>query len=154
MAEPIEYRTLGGLTYNHNMVTDVKKLDDVKYEIIFKTGEKLTYPEQKDFSTTVPRNAKVEVRVDEGILVDDSSFYITNVMGATFTTSKDARAAVVLDNSSDCTIDLASNESSYYPDTATLKDGARNLVILDDQDIAIINDVTIEGRGNAAQKDY
>ena len=192
MTQPIENRTLGGLTYNHNMVKSAKKLEDGNYEIIFKTGEKLTYPEQKDFELgefkpirwdakqatmaktgeklpntvevsyydtevppSLPRNAKVEVSIEDEMFVDDSRFNITNVMGATFTSSKDARTTVNLNNSSDCTIDLGANDSTFlYQDKATVKDGARNIVKLDDNDSAVINNKRVESKGTAAQKDY
>ena len=47
MAEPVNNKTLGGLTYNANLVKSAKKLKNGQYELIFKSGEKFTYPEQK-----------------------------------------------------------------------------------------------------------
>jgi len=47
--DPIEMKTLGGLSYNANQVKSATKLKDGTYEIIFKSGEKLNYPEQKPF---------------------------------------------------------------------------------------------------------
>ena len=49
MTDPVNNKTLGGLTYNANLVKSAKKLGNNSYEIIFKTGEKITYPEQTPF---------------------------------------------------------------------------------------------------------
>ncbi len=49
MTEPVNNKTLGGLTYNANLVKSAKKIGNDSYEIIFKTGEKITYPEQTPF---------------------------------------------------------------------------------------------------------
>ncbi len=49
MTEPVNNKTLGGLTYNANLVKSAKKVGNNSYEIIFKTGEKITYPEQTPF---------------------------------------------------------------------------------------------------------
>ena len=177
MTQPIDNRTLGGLTYNHNMVRSAEKLNNGNYQIIFKTGEKLTYPQQKDFvvaegrtstttgesipfsyyykeGDTIPRNAQVDTYFEDGVIVDDSRFHITNVMGATFTSSNDAQTKVYLENSSDCTIDLSANNSRLYPDEAIVIDGAKNKVVLDSKDEAEINDYDISGEGIANQEDY
>ncbi len=49
MTDPVNNKTLGGLTYNANLVKSAKKIGNNSYEIIFKTGEKITYPEQTPF---------------------------------------------------------------------------------------------------------
>lgn len=183
MTQPIDNRTLGGLTYNHNMVRSAEKLDNGNYEIIFKTGETLTYPEQKDFvpedktfpeyaktgenlppeempvlniskKTTVPRHAQIKVSIEDGLFYDKSKFNIANVMGATFSSEASSnRAEVLLYNSSDCTIDL-SNIYGAQRDNAEIRNGARNKVELDRLDTAIINGKDVEGEGIANQEDY
>ena len=75
-------------------------------------------------------------------------------MGGYFTSSENTVSHVTLTNSSDTTIDLAANNSKWFADDATVKDGANNTVILDGQDTAIINNKSVEGEGSAAQKDY
>ena len=49
MTEPVDMKKLGGLSYNANLVSSAKKLKNGKFEIVFKSGEKITYPYQKDF---------------------------------------------------------------------------------------------------------
>ena len=49
MTEPVNMKKLGGLSYNANLVSSAKKLKNGKFEIVFKSGEKITYPYQKDF---------------------------------------------------------------------------------------------------------
>lgn len=191
MTEPVNNKTLGGLTYNANQVSSTRKLKNGKFEITFKTGEKLTYPQQKDLEvggepnyygevkadgnlnytaksgekihgentyikagTVFPRNAKVTQSIDKGIIYDDTNFDITNVMGATFTSSKDTVAHVNLNNSSNTTINLAANDSKLLGDVANIEGGANNKVILDKNDKAKIDGTQIEGDGTAAQKDY
>ena len=205
MTEPVNNKTLGGLTYNANLVKSAKKLNNGKFELIFKSGEKFTYPEQKPFTPklgeentlfnydtdswevtghfkldasetattgeklpdeliagktlfkkgeTIPRNARIEQSIDDGLIYDDTRFSITNVMGGYFTSSENTVSHVTLTNSSDTTIDLAANNSKWFADDATVKDGANNTVILDGQDTAIINNKSVEGEGSAAQKDY
>lgn len=53
MTDPVNNKTLGGLTYNANLVKSAKKVGNNSYEIIFKTGEKITYPEQTPFKPDV-----------------------------------------------------------------------------------------------------
>lgn len=185
MTEPVNNKTLGGLTYNANLVKSAKKLKNGQYEIIFKSGEKFTYPEQKNFHVSnitfdnvgneqykatggetipndswhdcgdvVPRNAKVEQKIDDGLIYDDTYFDITNVMGAHFSSSKETVSHVKLNNSSNTTINLAANDSKWYADDAKIDGGANNKVILDGQDTAKINGRRVKGEGTAAQKDY
>lgn len=171
MTEPVDMKKLGGLSYNANLVSSAKKLKNGKFEIVFKSGEKITYPYQKDFvpidgSSGIAktgedinngdghRNAAIHQRTDGSLIYDDTYFNITNVMGATFTSSKGTVSHVNLSNSSNTTIDLAANDSKWYGDTATVEGGANNKVILDKEDTAQINGYDVEGQGTAAQKDY
>lgn len=170
MTEPVDMKKLGGLSYNANLVSSAKKLKNGKFEIVFKSGEKITYPYQKDFvlsdgSSGIAktgedidgdghRNAAIRQSINGGFIYDDTYFDITNVMGATFTSSKDTVSHVNLSNSSNTTIDLAANDSKWYGDTATVEGGANNKVILDKEDTAKINEYDVEGQGTAAQKDY
>lgn len=102
---------------------------------------------------TVPREATVYQCIDGGLIYDDVYFNITNVMGATFTSSRDTVSHVRLENSSNTTVDLSANNSKWFGDSATIAGGANNNVILDKKDTATINGVDIEGKGIAAQKD-
>lgn len=170
MTEPVDMKKLGGLSYNANLVSSAKKLKNGKFEIVFKSGEKITYPYQKDFVRADGshgkaktgedidgdghRNAAIRQSINGGLIYDDTYFDITNVMGATFTSSKDTVSHVNLSNSSNTTIDLAANDSKWYGDTATVEGGANNKVILDKEDTAKINEYDVEGQGTAAQKDY
>lgn len=176
MAEPVNTKNLGGLSYNANLVSSAKKLKNGNYEIIFKSGEKITYPYQKDFvpgegwtdtavtgenmgkyacdNERVPRNARIEQSIEGHLVYDDTYFDITNVMGATFTSSKDTVSHVNLNNSSGTTINLAANDSKWFSDTADVDSGANNKVILDKEDTATINGRGVKGQGTAAQKDY
>lgn len=47
MAEPIKNVTLGGLTYNANLAKG-REVEKGKFEIVFNSGEKLTYPQQPE----------------------------------------------------------------------------------------------------------
>lgn len=192
MTEPVNNKTLGGLTYNANLVKSAKKLKDGQYELIFKSGEKFTYPEQKPFTPNfstegasrgrvdksptaitgeklpegirggewidkdkiIPRNAKIEQRIDGSLIYDDTYFSITNVMGGHFTSSENTVSHVTLNNSSNTTIDLAANDSKWFADEANVEYGANNTVILDKQDVARIEGHQVEGEGTATQKDY
>lgn len=170
MTEPVDMKKLGGLSYNANLVSSAKKLKNGKFEIVFKSGEKVTYPYQKDFVPSEMQNvaltgekmdyysnsrdAAIHQRTDGSLIYDDTYFNITNVMGATFTSSKDTVSHVNLDNSSNTTIDLSANGSKWFGDEATVTGGANNKVILDKEDTAKINGRKIEGQGTAAQKDY
>lgn len=180
MTEPVNMKKFGGLSYNANLVSSTKKLKNGNYEMIFKSGEKITYPYQKDFvpdkgytdtavtgenmgtyvdadfnpNERVPRNARIDQSINENLVYDDTYFDITNVMGATFTSSKDTVSHVRLNNSSNTTINLAANDSKWYSDTANIDNGANNKVILDKEDTAIINGNSVKGQGTAAQKDY
>lgn len=176
MAEPVNMKNLGGLRYNANLVSSAKKLKNGEYEITFKSGEKITYPYQKDFvpdygytdtavtgekmgqqaweNDRVPRDARIDQSIKSNLVYDDTYFDITNVMGATFTSSKDTVSHVNLKNSSNTTINLAANNSKWYSDTANVEDGANNKVILDKEDTATINGIGVKGQGTAAQKDY
>lgn len=172
MTEPVNMKNLGGLSYNENLVSSAKKLKNGKFEIIFKSGERITYPEQKDFvrstedkwvattgeqldgSGEVSRNASINQSTSDGLIYDDTYFDIRNVMGATFTSSKDTVSHVKLNNSSNTTIDLSANNSKWYGDDASIQGGANNRVILDKEDSAYIKGRSINGQGTAAQKDY
>ena len=159
MTEPVNMKTLGGLSYNENLVSSAKKLKNGKFEIIFKSGEKITYPYQKDF---VPfdddyykaTNPTIKQKTVSGLVYDDTYFDIKNVMGATFTSSENTVSHVDLKDSSNTTIDLAANDSKWYGDDVNVKGGANNKVILDNNDTANIEGCPVEGQGTAAQKDY
>ncbi len=101
-----------------------------------------------------PLNPRIELNVNEGIFYDDNNFSLTDIMGATFSSSKDAISKVTLHKCEDTKIDLAANDSSWYGDSATIRDGKNNQVILDDEDSARINGKLVEGKGTADQKDY
>ena len=147
MTEPVDMKKLGGLSYNANLVSSAKKLKNGKFEIVFKSGEKITYPYQKDFVPSEMQNvaltgekmdyysnsrdAAIHQRTDGSLIYDDTYFNITNVMGATFTASKNTVSHVNLDNSSNTTIDLSANGSNWFGDEATVTGGANNKVILD-----------------------
>ena len=96
MTEPVDMKKLGGLSYNANLVSSAKKLKNGKFEIVFKSGEKITYPYQKDFvridgSSGIAktgedinngeghRNAAIHQRTDGSLIYDDTYFNITNV---------------------------------------------------------------------------
>lgn len=180
MTEPVNMKKFGGLSYNANLVSSTRKLKNGNYEMIFKSGEKITYPYQKDFvpdkgytdtavtgedmgtyvdadfypNERVPRNARIDQSINENLVYDDTYFDIRNVMGATFTSSKDTVSHVKLNNSSNTTIDLSANNSKWYGDDASIQGGANNRVILDKEDSARIKGRSINGQGTAAQKDY
>lgn len=159
MTEPVNMKTLGGLRYNANLVSSARKLENGKFEIIFKSGEKITYPYQTDFVPSdddyyKAANPTIKQKTDSGLVYDDTYFDITNVMGATFTSSKDTVSHVALRNSSDTIIDLSANDSKWYGDDAKVSGGANNKVILDNNDTATIEGNPVEGQGTAAQKDY
>ena len=61
MTEPIKNVTLGGLTYNENIAKG-RETEKGKFEITFKSGEKLTYPKQSERTIKVePDNAEFYV---------------------------------------------------------------------------------------------
>ena len=159
MTEPVNMKTLGGLSYNENLVSLARELKNGKFEIVFKSGEKITYPYQKDFVPSdddyyKARNATIHQTTVSGLVYDDTYFDIKNVMGATFTSSGDTVSHVNLKDSSDTTIDLAANDSKWYGDNVNVSGGANNKVILDNNDTANIEGCPVEGQGVAAQKDY
>jgi hypothetical protein len=166
MTEPVNNRTLGGLTYNANQAKG-KKVGEGKYELIFKTGERLYYPEQN----TGGKPANVTQAIGKGFIYDDINYDISNVMGATFKSSKNNVSHVTLLNCKDTTVDLAANESRHYGDTARIyakDDGGNNKVILDEKDHATIaktnldsknrayveKEIPISGQGTANVNDY
>ncbi len=98
---------------------------------------------------------KVTQKIDTGaILHDDAYFEISNVMGATFESSKGLVSHVTLDNCEDTKVDLAKNYSRYFGDDVKINGGANNEVELDHKDKANINGKEVKGWGTAAQKDY
>jgi hypothetical protein len=151
MVKPIKIVNFGGLTYDVNQVKYARDNGDGTFTISFKTGETLTYPEQSQSPGVYPR---VSQWVDNGWIYDDTSFIISDVMGATFKSSKDTVSHVTLDNCKQTEVDLAANNSRWYGDEATIKGGEENEVILDKNDSAVINGKSINGKGTAAQKDY
>jgi hypothetical protein len=177
--EPVKLVTLGGLTYNANLATG-KDNGNGTFTISFKSGEKLTYPEQPKlrqlpedeqtngemkpdpsrpgamYNSGIFRevNPRVEQRIDSGLIYDDTHFNITDVMGATFSSSKKTVAQVVLTDCVDTKVDLAKNQSRWYGDHASVEGGHGNEVILDSEDSAIINAHNVSGEGTAAQDSY
>ncbi len=181
-----DFKVLGGLKYYPSQVEKAEKLSGKKYRLTFKTGDVITYPEQKDFvltgkatvkeymdgeyaikkytldtksgstvrfdigwvhdaksahkaeqdeiyvkslgkGDTVPRNASItQTREKFGLIYDDNRFDISNVMGATFTSTKKNVSKVCLDNSTDCTINLGANDSKFYGDEVYYMDGKKN----------------------------
>lgn len=101
-----------------------------------------------------PAAPKVTLSVDNGLFYDDTYFTISEVMGATFTSSKNTVANVTLKDSENTTVDLAANDSSWYGDYAKIEGGSNNKVILDEEDKAVINGCNVTGEGTATQKDY
>lgn len=162
MTEPIQTKTLGGLTYNANQVKTARKNPDGKYELVFKNGEKLTYPEQNQKTITKNNgeervaNPTVKLKIRSGLIYDNTDFSIKNVMGATFTTSKESVSHVTLVNSENTTIDLSANNSKLYGDGARVIKGKNNTVKMDSQDHASFNirGPIIHAEGVATQKDY
>ena len=127
------------------------KLSDVFNNNTARNPETGKYEEVSLFAKV---SAEVTETISKGWFYDDTDFDISGVMGATFSTSKETVSTVTLTDSEDCTIDLSANESSWYGDKAYIEGGKNNSVILDDEDSAVINDVKIEGEGEADQKDY
>ena len=79
---------------------------------------------------------------------------MTDIFGATFSTSSKTVSHVTTDTSYNCKIDLSANDSVLFGDNAKIKGGSNNTVILDDKDSAKIGSKSIKGKGEAAQKDY
>lgn len=179
MADPVKLVTLGGLTYNANLATG-RDNGNGTFTISFKSGEKITYPEQPKlrqlpedeqtngemkpdpsrpgamYNSGVFReaNPRVEQKIDSNLVYDDTYFNITDVMGATFSSSKDTVSHVNLTDCVDTTVDLAKNQSRWYGDNAKVKGGHGNEVKLDDEDTANIDGHLISGEGTAAQDSY
>ena len=180
MADPVKLVTLGGLTYNANLATG-RDNGDGTFPISFNSGEKLTYPQQpvliqkpedeqtngemrpvpngrmgEQYNSGVFReaNPSVEQRINSNWIYDDTYFNITDVMGATFSSSKDTVSHVTLDDCVDTTVDLAKNKSRWYADHADVNGGHGNEVILDGQDTANIDGHLISGKGTATQDSY
>ncbi len=99
---------------------------------------------------------EVKLRVDDGLLYDDNYFTLTDIMGATFKSSKEAVSKVTLEACQDTNVDLSANESKLFGDDARIKHGKNNQVILDEKDTAgfYARLYNIKGRGVADQKDY
>jgi len=114
-------------------------------------GQKLT---KKDIPIYGERNAKIELNTHDHVMYDDNHFTISEMMGATFSSSKDTVAHVKLENCESTTVDLAANRSRWYGDNAKIEGGQGNKVILDDEDSAKINGKSVKGEGIADQKDY
>ena len=114
-------------------------------------GQKLT---KKDIPIYGERNAKIELNTHDHVMYDDNHFTISEMMEATFSSSKDTVAHVKLENCESTTVDLAANRSRWYGDSANIKGGQNNRVILDNEDSAKINDKPVKGEGIADQKDY
>ena len=171
MGEPISTKKLGGVTYNANQFIG-ETLQDGRFKLTAKkTGETLVFGKQpegvpqkegrlgsndyvRDGVRMRPLNPKIELEVAGGLIYDDNYFSLTDIMGATFSSSKDAVSKVTLHECEDTKIDLAANDSKWYGDDATIKGGKNNTVKLDKQDSAQINGKMVEGKGTADQKDY
>lgn len=171
MGDPISTKKLGGVTYNANQFKG-ETLQDGRFKLTAKkTGETLIFsqqpkgvPQKKDVwggddyqengVRMRPLNPKIELNVDKGLLYDDNNFSLTDIMGATFTSSKDAVSNVDLKECQNVTVDLAANDSKLFGDYAYIDGGNDNRVKLDVKDSAYMNYKTIEGEGIADQKDY
>lgn len=175
MTKPIKTRKIGGVTYNQNQFRG-EKLKNGEFKLtVKKTGETITFKQQPE---TIPaeknvtysrreyyykdgvrvRTIKPEVKlsVDDGLIYDDNNFTLTEIMGATFKSSKEAVSRVTLDACQDTTVDLSANESKLFGDYAKINRGKNNQVILDEKDTARfdVSPADIEGKGFADQKDY
>ena len=171
MGEPISTKKLGGVTYNANQFTG-EKLQDGKFKLTAKkTGETLIFGQQpkgvpqkentyqdSDYVENGVRmrqlNPKIELDANKGVFYDDNNFSLTDIMGATFSSSQDAISHVDLNDCENTKVDLAANDSRWFGDTASVQGGKGNRVILDSQDSAEIGYDSIEGEGIADQKDY
>ena len=99
-------------------------------------------------------NPRVEQKIYSNWIYDDTFFKIIDVMGATFSSSKDTVSHVTLDDCVDTKVDLAKNQSRRYADHADVNGGYGNEVILDSKDTANIDGHNISGKGTAAQDSY
>lgn len=181
MGEPVNTKIIGGVRYNANQFT-AKELGNGKFELKAKNGgETLIFPqqpvlkplpeEQQTNGEMVPvpgdthgakynsgifreTNPRIELKTNKNLMYDDNYFTISDMMGATFTSSKNTVAHVKLEDSEDTKINLAANDSKWYGDHANIQGGQRNKVILDKEDSARINGRSVEGKGTADQKDY
>ncbi|MBQ8460006.1 hypothetical protein IJ541_07880 [bacterium] len=171
MGDPISTKQLGGVTYNANQFTG-ETLQDGRFKLTAKkTGETLIFgqqpksvPQEKNVHSATDYveagvrmrilNPKIELNVNKGVFYDDNNFSLTDIMGATFSSSKDAVSHVNLNDCQDTKVDLAVNESSWFGDKASIQGGKGNRVILDSQDSAEIGYNVIKGEGTANQKDY
>lgn len=175
MTEPVvNTQKLGGLTYNANSVSSAKEVEKGKFEITFKSGEKITYPQQPEFKEVpssekgqifkgamevVDNNATIKYSTKSGMMVDDSYFEISNVMGAKFSASKENVSHANLIQCTDTVVDLKANDSKLYGDSANIIGGKNNEVLLDKKDRASFDTTSyyfkrVKGEGSAAQKDY
>lgn len=144
MTKPINMKTLGGVSYDANLVKSATKLKNGKYQLIFNTGEKFVYPEQKPSDYKKADGGKnkkpyIKQTVDKNLLYDDNYYDIAYVMGATFSSSKKAISHVKLTDSYKTTINLAANDSKVFGDDASIVGGAENQLKLDPKDKAKIN---------------
>ena len=116
MPEPISTKKLGGVTYNANQFRG-QKLENGEFKLTaIKTGETITFKQQPEAipaeaniaygrseyyykNGTRMRTIKPEVKlsVDDGLLYDDNNFTLTDIMGATFKSSKEAVSSEVLE---------------------------------------------------------
>lgn len=177
MTEPIKTKTIGGVTYNANQFRG-QKLENGEFKLTAKkTGETITFKQQPE---AIPAEAniaygrseyyyengirmrtikpEVKLSVDDGLFYDDNNFTLTDIMGATFKSSKESVSKVTLDACQDTNVDLSANRSTLFGDYAKIDCGKNNQVILDDKDsasfLSLKKSSTVEGKGVADQKDY
>lgn len=148
------------LIFNQQQQTEVKvragQHDYYRYSDGSQSEHASKYIDGKSEAGIPMKKAKprIEMSTDKGLFVDDNNFTISDMMGATFTSSTKTVANVTVKDSSNVKVDLAANDSTLFGDTAIISDGENNVVKMDSKDIAKINSVTVEGEGTAAQKDY
>ena len=148
------------LIFRQQQQTEVKVKDGEHDYYRYSDGSQSEYPSQYidgKNEAGIPMkkaNPRIEMRTDKGLFVDDNNFTISDMMGATFTSSTKAVANVTVKDSSDVKVDLAKNDSFLFGDTAKIEGGENNEVKMDSKDSARINSKAVEGEGTAAQKDY
>ena len=90
---------------------------------------------------------------EKGLIYDDTTFEMSYIFGATFTSSNKTVTNVKLDHSYDCNIDLSANRSVYYSDKADIIGGVGNKIILDKQDAVYVNGKLVkQGQGEYNQR--
>lgn len=139
---------IGGVSYRKKDVIFAKQLENGKYEIILKTGEKIVFSEQKK-SDVIP-----QIRIfsqSKGVFTDSSYINIKNIMGAEFTTTEQTKTKFYLTDCENCTVDLSANKSIIFSDSAHIEGGSGNKVILDKVDMCMIDGKEMKAPGEYKQ---